>query len=36
VADAIAGARYEALEGQEHGVLNQPEALRPLLIDFLS
>jgi pimeloyl-ACP methyl ester carboxylesterase len=36
VADAIAGARYETLEGQEHGVLNQPEALRPLLIDFLS
>jgi pimeloyl-ACP methyl ester carboxylesterase len=36
VADAIPGARYETLEGQDHGVLNQPEALRPLLIDFLS
>jgi pimeloyl-ACP methyl ester carboxylesterase len=36
VAAAIPGARYETLEGQDHGVLNQPEALRPLLLDFLS
>ncbi len=36
VAGAIPGARYETLEGQDHGVLNQPEALRPLLVDFLT
>ena len=36
VADAIPGARHAVLEGQDHGVLNQPEALRPLLRDFLS
>ena len=36
VAGAIPGARYETLDGQDHGVLNQPEALRPLLIDFLT
>jgi pimeloyl-ACP methyl ester carboxylesterase len=31
VADAIPGARYVTLDGQDHGVLNQPDALRPLL-----
>ena len=36
VADAIPGARYATLDGQDHGVLNQPEALRPLLVNFLS
>lgn len=36
VAGAIPRARYETLEGQDHGVLNQPEALRPLLVDFLT
>jgi pimeloyl-ACP methyl ester carboxylesterase len=36
VADAIPGARYVTLEGQDHGVLNQPDALRPLLVDFLT
>jgi pimeloyl-ACP methyl ester carboxylesterase len=36
VADAIPGARYLTLEGQDHGVLNQPEALRPVLADFLA
>ena len=36
VAGAIPGARYETLEGQDHGVLNQPEALRPLLTGFLT
>jgi pimeloyl-ACP methyl ester carboxylesterase len=36
VADAIPGARHVTLEGQDHGVLNQPEALRPLLRDFLA
>jgi hypothetical protein len=30
------GARYVTLEGQDHGVLSQPEALRPLLVDFLT
>jgi pimeloyl-ACP methyl ester carboxylesterase len=36
VADAIPGARYATLEGQDHSVLNQPEALRPVLVDFLA
>jgi hypothetical protein len=36
VADAIPGARYVTLEGQDHGVLSQPAALGPLLTDFLS
>jgi pimeloyl-ACP methyl ester carboxylesterase len=36
VADAIPGARYVTLEGQDHGVLNQPDAFRPLLHDFLA
>jgi pimeloyl-ACP methyl ester carboxylesterase len=36
VAGAIPGARYVTLEGQDHGVLNQPAALRPLLVDFLA
>jgi hypothetical protein len=36
VADAIPGARYLTLEGQDHGVLNQPEALRPVLAGFLA
>lgn len=34
VADAIPGARYVTLDGQDHGVLNQPEALMPLLTIF--
>jgi pimeloyl-ACP methyl ester carboxylesterase len=34
VADAIPGARYVTLDGQDHGVLNQPDALRPLLTEF--
>jgi pimeloyl-ACP methyl ester carboxylesterase len=34
VADAIPGARYVTLDGQDHGVLNQPEALLPLLTGF--
>jgi pimeloyl-ACP methyl ester carboxylesterase len=36
VADTIPDARYLTLEGQDHGVLNQPEALRPILLDFLT
>jgi hypothetical protein len=35
VADAIPAARYATLGGQDHGVLNQPEALRPPLVEFL-
>jgi pimeloyl-ACP methyl ester carboxylesterase len=34
VADAIPGARYVTLEGQDHSVLNQPDALRPLLAGY--
>jgi predicted esterase len=34
VADAIPGARYVTLDDQDHGVLNQPEALLPLLTAF--
>jgi pimeloyl-ACP methyl ester carboxylesterase len=36
VAGAIPGARYLTLEGQDHGVLNQPEALRLVLAGFLA
>ena len=36
VAEAVAGARYETLDGQDHGVLNQPATLRPLLTSFFS
>jgi pimeloyl-ACP methyl ester carboxylesterase len=35
VAESIPGARHTSLPGQDHGVLNQPEALAPLLVDFL-
>jgi pimeloyl-ACP methyl ester carboxylesterase len=35
VADAVPGGRYVTLDGQDHGVLHQPDALRPLLVDFL-
>ncbi len=34
-AAAVPGARHETLEGQDHGVLQYPETLRPLLVDFL-
>jgi pimeloyl-ACP methyl ester carboxylesterase len=34
VAGAIPGARYVTLAGQDHGVLNQPEALQPLLTGY--
>jgi pimeloyl-ACP methyl ester carboxylesterase len=34
VAGAIPGARYVTLDGQDHGVLNQPEALQPLLTGY--
>ena len=30
------GARYLTLEDRDHGVLNQPEALRPVLAGFLA
>ena len=32
---AVPGARHETLEGQDHGVLQFPETLKPLLTDFL-
>lgn len=35
VASAIPGARFLVLEGQDHGVLHQPEALLPCLREFL-
>lgn len=34
VAGVVPDARYEVLEGHDHGVLHQPEALRPLLTSF--
>jgi MFS family permease len=33
-ADAIPGARYVTLDGHDHGVLQQPSALRPLLTRY--
>lgn len=36
VADAITGARHVTIEGQDHGVLGQPEALVPTLVEFLA
>lgn len=36
VADAISGSRYVTLAGEDHGVLGNPEALRPLLVEFFS
>jgi pimeloyl-ACP methyl ester carboxylesterase len=36
VAEAIPRARYVTLDGQDHGVLNQPDALRAVLYDFLA
>jgi pimeloyl-ACP methyl ester carboxylesterase len=35
VADAVPGARFLSLQGQDHGVLHQPEALLPCLREFL-
>ena len=35
VAEAVPGARFLSLEGQDHGVLRQPEALVPCLREFL-
>lgn len=34
-AEAVPGARHETLPGQDHGVLQYPESLRDLLLDFL-
>jgi pimeloyl-ACP methyl ester carboxylesterase len=34
VADAVPGGRYATLDGQDHGVLQQPDALRPLLTSY--
>ena len=36
VADAVPGGRYVTLDGHDHGVLHQPEALRPVLSAFLA
>ena len=36
VAQAVPGARHLTLEGQDHGVLQHPEALRPALVEFFS
>lgn len=36
VAQAVPGARFLVLEGQDHGVLHQPQALVPCLREFLS
>jgi pimeloyl-ACP methyl ester carboxylesterase len=36
VADAVPGGRYVTLDGQDHGVLHHPEALRPVLSAFLT
>ena len=33
-ADAVPGARYVTLDGQDHGVLQQPNMLRPLLTSY--
>jgi pimeloyl-ACP methyl ester carboxylesterase len=36
VADAVPCGRYVTLDGQDHGVLHHPEALRPVLSAFLA
>lgn len=36
VGDAVPGGRYVTLDGQDHGVLQQPDALRPLLASYFS
>jgi pimeloyl-ACP methyl ester carboxylesterase len=36
VADAVPGARFAELEGEDHAILQRPDALVPLLVDFLS
>ena len=36
VADAVPDGRYVTLDGQGHGVLQQPDALRSLLTGFFS
>jgi len=36
VAEAVPGGRYVTLDGQDHGVLHHPEALRPVLSAFLT
>lgn len=36
VADAIPGARYVTLQGQDHSSLQHPDALAPVLTGFLA
>jgi pimeloyl-ACP methyl ester carboxylesterase len=35
VADAIPGAVHRVIDGQDHGILQQPDALREVLTGFL-
>lgn len=36
VADAVPGARFVELQGEDHGILQRPAALAQLMVDFLS
>ena len=36
VAASIPGARRVVLDGQDHGVLHNPDALTPVLVEFLA
>ncbi|MGH3382058.1 MAG: alpha/beta fold hydrolase [Actinoallomurus sp.] len=36
VAATVPGARYVTIDGEDHGVLNHPEALRAVLTEFLT
>ncbi|MGW5364795.1 alpha/beta fold hydrolase [Actinopolymorpha pittospori] len=35
VAENVPGARHLVLENEDHGVLHNPDALRPVLLDLL-
>jgi pimeloyl-ACP methyl ester carboxylesterase len=35
-ADAVPGARYVELEGEDHAILQRPDALATLMVDFLT
>jgi pimeloyl-ACP methyl ester carboxylesterase len=36
VADAVPGARFVELEGEDHGILQRPDALVSVMVEFLS
>ncbi len=36
VAEAVPGARFAELDGEDHGILQRPAALAPLMAEFLS